>query len=71
MRGTLILIVFFSIFLLASLLIPHPMFPGNLFCMLIGGIVRRYIGFFSAFFNGLFYGIILWMVFTILSKRIE
>jgi len=34
MRGVLILVVFFSMFTVASLLIPSPMFPGNFFCAL-------------------------------------
>jgi hypothetical protein len=71
MRGGSILIAFFSIFLLASLLIPHPMFPGNLFCTLIGEVTSRYVGYLSAIFNGIFYGTILWLVFIVLSKRLE
>jgi len=71
MRGALILIVFFSLFTLASLLIPSPMFPGTFFCALIGGAVNEYAGYLSAFFNGLFYGVILWVVFTVISRRLE
>jgi len=71
MRGALILIAFFSLFTLASLLIASPMFPGNFFCMLIGESISDYVGYLSAVFNGLFYGVILWMVFTVISKRLE
>jgi hypothetical protein len=71
MRGALILIAFFSLFTLASLLISSPMFPGNFFCMLIGESVSDYVGYLSAVFNGLFYGVILWMVFTVISRRLE
>jgi hypothetical protein len=70
MRGALILIAFFSLFTLASLLIP-PMFPGNLFCALIGGSVSEYEEYLSAVFNGFFYGVILWMVFTAISRKLE
>jgi hypothetical protein len=69
MRGAIILIAFFSIFLLASLLIPYPMFPGNFFCTLIGEV--KNIGYLSAFFNGIFYGCILWLVFLVISRRLE
>jgi hypothetical protein len=71
MRGALILIAFFSLFTLASLLIPSPMFPGIFFCALIGGAVSEYVGYLSAFFNGLFYGVILWLIFTVISRRLE
>lgn len=71
MRGALILIAFFSMFLLASLLIPYPMFPGNLFCTLIGEATSQHIEYLSALFNGIFYGVILWIVFVLISKRLE
>ncbi len=71
MRGALILISFFSLFTLASLLIPSPMFPGNFFCTLIGESISEYAGYLSAVFNGLFYGVVLWMVFTVISRRLE
>jgi hypothetical protein len=71
MRGALILIVFFLMFTFASLLIPSPMFPGNFFCTLIGGAISGYVGFLSAVFNGLFYGVILWVIFTVISRRLE
>jgi hypothetical protein len=71
MRGILILIVFFSMFTAASLLIPSPMFPGIFFCILIGQGATQYTDFLSAVFNGVFYGIILWLVFIVISKRLE
>jgi hypothetical protein len=71
MRGILILIVFFSMFTVASLLIPSPMFPGNFFCSLIGQGVSQYTDFLSAVFNGVFYGVILWLVFILISRRLE
>jgi len=71
MRGVLILIAFFSMFTAASLLIPTPMFPGNMFCTLIGGAESAYAGFLSAILNGVFYGVILWLVFVAVSKRLE
>jgi len=71
MRGTLILIVFFLMFTFASLLIPTPMFPGNAFCMLIGEPVSQYVEYLSAVFNGVFYAIILWLVFVVISRKLE
>ncbi len=71
MRGALIMLAFFSLFLAASLLIPSPMFPGNFFCTLLGGVAQQQTRYLSALFNGLFYGFTLWMIFVALSKRLE
>jgi hypothetical protein len=71
MRGALILTAFFLLFVLASLLIPSPMFPGSFFCALIGQAVNEYAGYLSAVFNGVFYSVIFWLVFVIISKRLE
>jgi len=71
MRGAPILMAFFLLFASASLLIPSPMFPGNVFCALIGGAVSQYSGYLSAVFNGVFYGVILWLIFVVVSKRFE
>ena len=71
MRGAVILIAFFLLFVLASLLIPSPMFPGSFFCALVGQTINEYAGYLSAVFNGVFYGVILWLVFVVISKRLE
>jgi hypothetical protein len=71
MRGAPILIIFFVMFTSASLLIPSPMFPGNAFCLLIGGVTNQYAALLSALFNGAFYGVILWSVFAAISRRFE
>jgi len=71
MRGALILIAFFSMFTVASLLIPSPMFPGNLLCTLIGLASSEISKYLSAVFNGAFYGVILWLVFAVISRRLE
>jgi len=69
-RGAVILIVFFVLFTAASLLIPRPMFPGNMLVNLIGGELSRYPVYASAFFNGILYGVVLWLIFMALSKRL-
>ncbi len=70
MKGALILTVFFLMFLAASLLIPSPMFPGSFFCLLLGQAATEYTEYLSALFNGIFYGIILWLVFVVITKRL-
>jgi hypothetical protein len=67
----MILVVFFVLFTGASLLIPSPLFPGNVFCSLIGGVAVTYRTYVSAFFNGVLYGVALWAVFMSISRRLE
>jgi hypothetical protein len=69
MRG-LIILVFFSIFALASFLIPTPMFPGSWFCSVIGQGIQEYVGILSAVFNGIVYGSILWLIFIGISRKL-
>jgi hypothetical protein len=71
MRGAIILLSFLLLFMSASLLIPSPMFPGNFFCTLIGESISEYSRYLSAIFNGVFYGVILWLVFIVISRRLE
>jgi len=67
----LLMLAFFLIFAAASLLIPIPMFPGSWFCAIIGEGALYYLHFLSAVFNGLFYGIILWLLFIGISRKFE
>ncbi|MBN1244382.1 hypothetical protein JXA31_02170 [Candidatus Bathyarchaeota archaeon] len=66
----LIILAFFSLFAVASLLIPVPMFPGSWFCAVIGQGIREYISVLSAIFNGLFYGAILCLLFMGISRKL-
>ena len=67
----IILMVFFVLFTGASLIIPSPMFPGNVVAGLIGGLASNYATFVSAFFNGVLYAVVLWIVFMAISRRLE
>jgi hypothetical protein len=69
-RGTIILMVFFLTFTAASLLIPSPMFPGNVLCTLIGESVSQYTAYVSALFNGVLYSLALWLIFVAISRRL-
>ncbi|MBS7637169.1 hypothetical protein KEJ37_07585 [Candidatus Bathyarchaeota archaeon] len=71
MKGAPILVVFFLMFLVASLLIPSPVFPGNFLSTLIGNMTGEHQKFVSAVFNGIFYGAILWLVFIAVSRKFE
>jgi hypothetical protein len=66
----IVVLVFFSLFAVASLLIPVPMFPGSWFCALIGPGTLDYVRILSAVFNGLFYGVISWIIFIGVSRKL-
>ncbi len=70
MKGK-ILLLFFSMFALISILIPAPLFPGNWLCLMINRGLQNYIDIFSAVFNGLFYGIIVWLFFIGITRKIS
>jgi len=67
----LMMLAFFSLFTAASFLIPAPLFPGSWLCAVIGQGIQEYVGVFSAIFNGLFYGVILWLFFIGISRKLE
>jgi len=71
MRCIPILVVFFVIFTFASLLMANPMFPGSFFHIILGESLREYSEFVEAMVNGVFYGMIFWLVFVGISKRLE
>jgi hypothetical protein len=70
-RGTAVLMIFFLMFTTASILAPFPMFPGNFLCLTIGPAVQEYSLYLSAAFNGFFYGILVWLLFVGLSRKLE
>jgi hypothetical protein len=70
MRGTRILAVFFCIFTVGTLLIPVPMFPGNLLCAAIGVSIKSYVILLSSLFNGAVYGSVVWLVFVGFSRKL-
>jgi len=70
LKGLTILLAFFSLFAIASILIPVPMFPGSWFCVLLGERIQEYVNVLSAVFNGAFYGVILWLMFVGIGKKL-
>jgi hypothetical protein len=71
MKSASILLAFFSIFAVASVIIPLPMFPGSWICALFGERLVDYVRVLSAVFNGAFYGGILWLMFVGFGKKLE
>jgi hypothetical protein len=70
MKSGYILLAFFSIFAVASIIIPLPMFPGSWFCSFLGERIQDYVRVLSAVFNGAFYGGILWLMFVGIGKKL-
>jgi len=71
MKGIPILLAFFVIFTSASLLIANPIFPGGFLHIILNESLQGYGGFVEAVINGVFYGMIFWLVFVGISKRLE
>lgn len=71
MKGIPILIAFFVIFTSASLLIANPMFPGSFIQATLNDSFQGYGEFVEAMVNGVFYGMIFWLVFVGISKKLE
>lgn len=71
MNSAYVLLAFFSIFAVASIIIPSPTFPGSWVCDLLGERALWSVRVFGAIFNGAFYGGMIWLTFTLLGKKLK
>lgn len=74
MRGGAIFLVFFIFFTLATLAVPIPLFPGNIVHSMFSSLgipVSFYTPLLDAVANGLLYGFIVWIVFVLVSRKLE
>jgi len=72
MRGGSIFLAFFVLFTIASYAVPVPLFPGNLVPALgFVNVPTVYAPFVSAVVNGVVYGLVVWLVFVLVSRRFE
>ena len=74
MRATPIFFAFFLLFTLASLAVPIPLFPGNAITAFIQTpilAITEYLVYIAAITNGLIYGIVVWVVFFFVDKKLE
>jgi len=71
MRNLTVFMVFCAIFSASSLVILSPLFPGNIVCFLLGISDSSYIALLSAIVNGVFYGFIVWVVFSLSFKWVD
>jgi uncharacterized BrkB/YihY/UPF0761 family membrane protein len=70
-HGLVVFAVFFAIFSVSSLIIPSPLFPGNMVCFVLGISEWAQIVLLSAIVNGAFYGICTWIVFALSFRWVE
>ena len=74
MRATPIFFAFFLLFTLASLAVPIPLFPGSAITVLIQNpisAITEYLVYIAAITNGLIYGIVVWVVFFFVDRKLE
>jgi len=71
MRGLAVFTVFLVIFLASSLAVALPLFPGNAVCMLFAISDPGYVSLVNALVNGVFYGFVAWIIFSLSFRWIE
>lgn len=71
MRGGAVFFAFFILFTVASLAVPVPLFPGNLFPAWFGVSSDVYAPLFSAVTNGVVYGLVVWLVFFLATRKLD
>lgn len=74
MKGGAIFLVFFIFFTLATLAVPIPLFPGNMVHSVFSSLgipISFYTSLLEAVANGILYGFIVWMIYVLVSKRLE
>lgn len=62
---------FFILFTLASLAVPVPLFPGNIISAWFSFSSANYQSLFSAVVNGFTYGLVVWLVFVLATRRLD
>jgi len=75
MRGGVVFLVFFVFFTLASLVVPIPLFPGNLGHLVFSSsgipISAATLLMLNAMVNGTLYSFIVWVVFVLVTRKLE
>jgi len=71
MRGGAVFLAFFILFTLASMAVPVPLFPGSVIHALFGLPIDSYAPLISAITNGITYGLVVWLVFFLATRRLD
>jgi len=70
LRGGAVFLAFFILFTLASLAVPVPLFPGNMVPVWFA-LSSTTASLLSAVANGVTYGLVVWLVFVLATKRLD
>jgi hypothetical protein len=70
LRGGAIFLAFFALFTVASFAVPVPLFPGNVVPIWFSLPSPDYASLVSAVVNGVTYGLIVWLVFVVATRRL-
>jgi hypothetical protein len=74
MKGMEIFLVFFAFFTLTTLVVPAPLFPGNMIQSLFSSLsipASFYSPLLDALTNGASYGFVIWMAFVLVGRKLE
>ena len=71
MRAAAIFVAFFLLFTCASIAVPVPLFPGNMVPTWFGISLSEYTSYIEAVANGLVYGLVTWMVFFFVNRKMD
>ena len=71
MRATAIFLSFFLLFTAASIAVPIPLFPGNMIYSILEMTTPEFTLVLGALANGLTYGLVTWIIFYLVDKRME
>ncbi len=74
MRGGPVFFVFFVLFMVASMAVPAPLFPGNMipaWLSISASVDARLVSLLSAMSNGFLYGILIWAVYVLATRNMD
>ena len=71
MKAAQVFISFFLVFTAASIAVPIPLFPGNLITSFFPISFVDYIIYIEAITNGIVYGLVIWLIFSLIIKKLD
>jgi hypothetical protein len=70
-NGAQVFIAFFLVFTAASIAVPIPLFPGNFVGSFFYVPFIDYIMYIEAITNGIAYGLVIWLLFFLIIKKLD
>ena len=69
--GPAIFVSFFLLFMLISVAVPIPLFPGNMISTWVGIPASPFTSYLGAIANGAIYGFLIWLAFNLGNRRFK